>query len=95
MRKTILLAVAMLGICCGLILSSHSRQSSFPKSQNNPGLQIRAAFRDGLYLGGLAMKRGEYPHVAAGRWSQEADRAAFRAGYRQGYRNGIAVRAGI
>jgi len=84
MRKTILLAIAILGICCGLILSSRSRQSSFPKSQNNPALQIRAAFRDGLYLGGFAMKRGEYPHVAAGRWSTEADRAAFRAGYRQG-----------
>ena len=53
------------------------------------------AFRDGLYLGGLAAQRGEEPRIAEGRWSSQSDRASFTAGYQQGYDQLIAVRAAV
>jgi len=44
-----------------------------------------AAYRDGIYLGRLAAKDGEAPHIARGRWSADEDRASFSAGYEHGY----------
>jgi hypothetical protein len=43
------------------------------------------AYRDGMYLGRLAAKDGEAPHIASGRWSADEDRASFSAGYEHGY----------
>lgn len=40
-----------------------------------------AAFRDGLFLGSLALKQGDESHPSAGRWSTSADRELFIAGY--------------
>jgi hypothetical protein len=48
------------------------------------------AFRDGLYLGKLAVANGQSPRPAVGRWSTEQDRAMFSAGYRRGYDEGLA-----
>lgn len=44
-----------------------------------------AAYQDGMYLGRLAAKDGETPHIASGRWSADEDRASFSAGYGHGY----------
>jgi hypothetical protein len=44
-----------------------------------------AAFRDGLFLGSLAVKRGEPAHLSTGRWANEHDRALFTEGYQQAY----------
>ncbi len=56
-------------------------------------LATDVAFRDGLYLGELAARRGEEPRISEGRWSNQADRASFKAGYQQGYNELIALRA--
>ncbi len=48
-----------------------------------------AAFRDGLYLGQLASKQGAPAHISRGRWTSEADRAAFAQGYQEGFHSKI------
>jgi hypothetical protein len=96
MRKVFLFAIALtLWAGVAFMLRLAARQDSFPRlHDNNPG-QTRAAFRDGLYLGGLAAQCGEEPHISEGRWSNQADRILFTAGYAQGYDEGIAVRAAV
>jgi hypothetical protein len=65
-------------------------QQSFPGA--DPLLQARsAAYRDGMYQGLLAAKRGSGLHVAIGRWSTDGDRASFVAGYELGHAQGIAA----
>lgn len=44
-----------------------------------------AAFRDGLYLGKLTAEEGGAAHISRGRWSNDADRAAFTQGYQEGF----------
>jgi len=60
-----------------------------PASRNADDVAIihatDAAYRDGLYLGRLDGQTGRRPHLAIGRWSQDADRNSFRAGYSAGY----------
>jgi hypothetical protein len=57
-----------------------------PKSNVFSGDQaLNGAFMDGAYLGLLAARRGNEPHVAIGRWSNEADRKAFSDGYMAAY----------
>ena len=96
MRRLFLFAV-VLTLCAGVVfvLRNTAHQNSFPEVQDDRPLQTSAAFRDGVYLGALAAKRGEEPHVAEGRWSNQADRISFTAGYQQGYDEAIAVRAAV
>ena len=49
---------------------------------------LNGAYRDGLYLGKLAARRGEEQHTAAGRWATQVDRNYFATGYEDGYRSG-------
>jgi hypothetical protein len=51
------------------------------------------AFRDGLFLGAQAAKRGAEPHIASGRWPTDQDRDSFAEGYRQGYAESSAIQA--
>jgi hypothetical protein len=96
MRKVFLFAIALtLWAGVAFMLRRAARQDSFPRLHDNNPVQTRAAFRDGLYLGGLAAQRGEEPHISEGRWSNQADRILFTAGYAQGYDEGIAVRAAV
>jgi hypothetical protein len=96
MRKLFLFAIALtLWAGVAFMLPSTARQDSFPKLHDNNPVQTRAAFRDGLYLGGLAAQRGEEPNISEGHWSNPADRTLFTAGYAQGYDEGIAVRAAV
>ncbi|ABF42061.1 hypothetical protein Acid345_3060 [Candidatus Koribacter versatilis Ellin345] len=44
-----------------------------------------AAFRDGLYMGKHDAEEGRLHHVAAGRWSADADRTQYEAGYDAGF----------
>jgi hypothetical protein len=96
MRRLFLFAIALtLWAGVAFMLLRAARQDSVPKLRDNNPFQTRAAFRDGLYLGGLAAQRGEEPHVSEGRWSNQADRALFTTGYAQGYDEGITVRAAV
>ena len=82
--------VLALGMCLGTTaaLAIHypgpqSRRSS--ESQ----LVLDGAYRDGLYIGQLAARRGRASRPPIGRWSSEADRASFLAGYEHTYNSGI------
>ena len=96
MRRLFLFAI-VLALCGGIgfMLRNAGRQDSVPIFQDTSPVQTRAAFRDGLYLGGRAAERGEEPHISEGRWSNQADRTLFAAGYQQGYDRGLAVRAAM
>jgi hypothetical protein len=48
------------------------------------------AFRDGLYEGKLAAKRGLNPAPAIGRWYIDADRSSFIEGFHQAYNETVA-----
>jgi len=58
----------------------------------SPEQAANASFRDGRYLGELAARRGEQPHLSIGRWASSEDRTSFAAGYVEGYRQGRAAR---
>ena len=96
MRRPFFLAI-LLTLCAGVAFMHRSalRRESLPNLYENNPVQTGAAFRDGLYLDGLAAKRGEEPHISEGRWSNPADRMSFTAGYQQGYDEAIAVRAAV
>lgn len=53
-------------------------------------LNADGAFRDGLYLGGLAADSTQQPRPVVGCWSTDQDRATFTAGYRRGYNEALA-----
>jgi hypothetical protein len=44
---------------------------------------LMAAYRDGLYVGKLAVQRGQQRLAPVGRWATQTDRDAFLAGYEQ------------
>jgi hypothetical protein len=44
---------------------------------------MTAAYRDGLYVGKLAVQRGEQRLAPVGRWATQVDRDTFLAGYAQ------------
>ena len=44
---------------------------------------LTAAYRDGLYVGKLAVQRREQRLAPVGRWATQTDRDAFLAGYEQ------------
>jgi hypothetical protein len=96
MRRQFLFAI-VLTLCAGVafMVRSPARRNSFPNLQDNNPVPTGAAFRDGLYLGRLAARRAEEPHISEGRWSNQADRSSFTAGYKRGYDEGIAVRASV
>jgi hypothetical protein len=96
MRRLFLFA-SVITLCAGVafMVRNPARRDSLPNLHDNNPFWTGAAFRDGLYLGGLAARRGEESHISEGRWSNQADRSSFTAGYEQGYDEGIAVRASV
>jgi len=95
MKNLLMLAIAVvlaLGGVAGLKTRNDQSQSTRgfvdAKQANN------AAYRDGLFLGSFAARRGDDFHSAAGRWARDEDRDAFTAGYRDGYNAVLAERGG-
>jgi hypothetical protein len=81
MRALSFLSVLAFAIALTVMLANTSNgNKSMTTSQ-----AVNGPFRDGLYLGTRAARRGEAPHVASGRWAQSQDRQSFAAGYRQAY----------
>jgi hypothetical protein len=54
------------------------------------GTERDGAFRDGLYLGGLAAESNQQPRPEVGGWSTDQDRATITAGYRRGDNEALA-----
>jgi hypothetical protein len=52
-----------------------------------------AAFRDGLFLGSLAVKRGERTQPSTARWATADDRELFVEGYQEAFSNGVSQTA--
>lgn len=80
--KSLTLILAMVIVFC-VFESVHVRATA-----DNSSHAADAAYQDGAHLGSLAAKRGEEPHVIAGRWSADADRKLFTNGYREAYEKG-------
>jgi len=72
-----------------MLAPNHSKPHANPTGSAQ---LIDGAFRDGLYLGRLAVERGGEHHVSVGRWASAQDRSAFSAGYEQGYSEFLASR---
>ncbi len=87
--SAIVLAVAV-SLGTTAMLSNNSRTTKIAGT-SEARFATDGAFRDGLYLGKLAVKSGAASHPAIGRWSREQDRASFVAGYRQGYRQSLDI----
>ena len=79
---TYLLTMA-LSFGAGAAVSNHANVAD----QHLAASATNAAFRDGLYLGKLTAEQGGGPHISRGRWSCEADRAAFTQGYQEGFQS--------
>jgi hypothetical protein len=79
---TYLLTIA-LSFGAGAAVTNHANA----EDQHLAATATSAAFRDGLYLGKLTAKQGGRPHISAGRWSSESDRAAFAQGYQEGFQS--------
>lgn len=77
------LAVAM---CVGTTaaLAIHYPFSQ-PRRSSESQLALDGAYRDGLYVGNLAVRSGRRARPPIGRWSSEKDRASFRVGYENTY----------
>jgi hypothetical protein len=72
------------------VMLQHNATSGTPTMSDKAGLNSNAAYRDGLYLGGLAAKSGSPGRVAIGRWAAESDHALFKTGFRRGYDDFVA-----
>lgn len=89
--STYTLAIAVcLGTTALLAISNHTVK---PIVSAELRLAADGAFRDGLYLGRLAAKRGQPSRPGIGRWSTDQDRSMFAAGYRRGYDASLASAA--
>lgn len=83
-RRTFLLAVLVAALAIGLVAACPITRGKMRDNSATNG-----AYRDGFYLGRLAAERGELPHVAFGRWSEDSDRNSFREGYKVAYERTI------
>jgi hypothetical protein len=93
-RLPLYASVIALGIVPTSMLHSN-RHDNLPAANENVAEATDGAFRDGLYLGRLAAKRGSEPRIAVGRWATGKDRASFTAGYQRGYSEVLASRAAL
>lgn len=73
-----LLSVLVIASAAGIV-------AGIGPGENSAASEASAAYRDGVYLAKLAVRRGGAPHVAVGRWSTAEDRSAFIAGYERSY----------
>jgi hypothetical protein len=83
--KKILLSITVVALCLGTIamIRSESAREQNPKPRSISQI-ANGPYRDGLYLGTLATKRGRHVGIPTGRWAQPEDRAAFAAGFQEG-----------
>jgi hypothetical protein len=67
--------------------------NKFFNANLNTAQATNAAFRDGLFLGGLAARHGDESQIAVGRWATSQDPLSFTMGYQQGYAKSGSVHA--
>ena len=81
--------VLTMGIAIGMLVGI-----SVPRSQvrvAQAAQVVDAAFRDGMFQAKLDLQNVRKPHLMAGRWNSNADRALFIAGYKQSYNEAAAA----
>ena len=84
----------VIALCLGAAAMIQSGRASDGRQRSSVAVSYAtsAPFRDGLYLGKFAAKRGGESHISTGRWATEGDRASFAAGFQQGYHDGLVLR---
>jgi hypothetical protein len=75
--------VLTMGIAIGLLVGISVPRSQVRVAEAAP--IVDAAFRDGVFQAKLDLQNARKPHLMAGRWNSNADRALFIAGYKQVY----------
>jgi hypothetical protein len=83
--STIVIGLAIIAGAVGIFHSTTHGDAQVTEATSS-------AYQDGLYLGRLAAKNGNLPHVSSGRWNTDEDRASFSAGYERGFVTIIAAR---
>lgn len=76
------LAMGCVGTSAAMLVSHDTTLQDKAAAQVHVGTD--AAYRDGLYLGRLALAAKRPMRAPVGRWSSEKDRASFAAGFKQG-----------
>jgi hypothetical protein len=87
--KTLLAIVIGLAIIAGVFHSTTHEDNEM--NEVDKVAYQSAAYQDGLYLGRLTAKDGNFPRIIGGRWRADKDRALFSAGYEHGYATIIAA----
>lgn len=91
--KKFSLYVLVIALSAGSAATVERAMGTQSDSDTKALMHTNGAFRDGLYLGKLAARNGEQPHIAIARWATDKDRAAFREGYERGFRQTLIDRA--
>lgn len=93
--KSFYVAVIVVAIIVGGAVAGLNSRDTTTSAESNSLVQNanNAAFRDGLFLGGLDGSQGNRPHFSSGRWSTDAGRASYIHGYQTGYRSALAKRS--
>ena len=91
--KKFSLYVLVIALSAGSAATVQKVMRTKADSKLSASMHTNGAFRDGLYLGKLAARNGEQPHVAIARWATDEDRSAFREGYERGFSQALIDRA--
>jgi hypothetical protein len=80
----------LIALCLGsTAIVGKSNRGVAASTNTETRFTVDGAFRDGLYLGKLAVESGQAIRPAVGRWSTDQDRSMFVAGYRRGYEESL------
>lgn len=91
--KKLSLYVLLIALSAGSAATVQKAMRTQSDRDTSPFMHANGAFRDGFYLGKLAARNGEQPHIAIARWATDKDRAAFREGYERGFSQTLIERA--
>ena len=77
----LLVAIVLTGAAAAVVFTKEVTSARV----DTESLMVNAAYRDGLYQGGMDARQNLLPHLTSGRWSSDADRGSYIAGYHSGY----------
>ena len=93
--KSLSVVLAILAVPWGVATVGLAGRATWPRQETkiDTALETDAAYRDGVFLGGLDARQGRRVRPSIGRWNDEKDRALFKSGYEKGYREALNSRS--
>lgn len=80
MKRQLLLALMIIAAATILVTGVAAHMPQISEAATHP---TNAAFRDGMFAAKFDIEHGRKPHLSSGRWSTDANRAAYILGYHQ------------